>query len=155
VIIVDRAAELTPHIGAELGASRWITVSQQDVLTFADITHDGHWLHTDVDRAARETQYGGVLVQGFLLLALLTDLGNQCYEVRAATRWLNYGLDQVRFTAPVRPGDQLRLRLTLNSTSPTGAATRLTPGCTLELRGSERPAAVATWIVIVIEEDAA
>jgi acyl dehydratase len=154
VIVVDNAARLLDHVGTELGVSDWITLTEQDIQAFAEVTRDRHWVHTDRDRAARETPFGGVLAHGFLVLALITDLANQCYTVRGATRWLNYGLDRVRFTAPVRAGDELRLRTRLTAVEPSGGTTRLNLECTVELRGSERPAAVATWIVLVVEDGA-
>jgi acyl dehydratase len=151
MITTDTAQELSMLVGSELGISDWITLSEEDVLTFADVSRDRHWVHTDPERAARETEYGGVLAHGFHVLSLITDLSNQCYAIRGAERWLNYGLDRVRFTAPVRPGDELRLRLTLRGVAPREAATRLELDCVLELRDSPRPALAATWIVIVIE----
>ncbi|MEK6438613.1 MaoC/PaaZ C-terminal domain-containing protein [Pseudonocardia sp. T1-2H] len=149
-LVVDRAADLAPHVGTELGTSGWIALEEADVLAFADLTRDRHWIHTDPDRARSEAGLPGVLVHGFLALSLVTELGNQCYTVRDARRWTNYGMKRLRFTAPVFPGDELRLRLTLDALAPgTGGTTRLDLGCTLERRSGERPALVATWIVLV------
>lgn len=149
-LVVDRAADLAPHVGSELGTSGWIAVEETDVLAFADLTRDRHWVHSDPARARSEAGLPGVLAHGFLLLSLLTALGNECYTVRRATRWTNYGMERLRFTAPVFPGDELRLRLALDALGPgPGGTTRLDLGCTLERRSGERPALVATWIVLV------
>lgn len=149
-LIVDRAADLAPYVGTELGTSGWIALEEADVLAFAELTRDRHWVHTDPDRARSEAGLPGVLVHGFLALSLITELSNQCYTVRNARRWTNYGMERLRYTAPVFPGDELRLRLTLDALTPgPGGATRLNLGCTLERRSGERPALVATWIVLV------
>ncbi|MCE0764613.1 hypothetical protein LWC35_17095 [Pseudonocardia kujensis] len=149
-LVVDRAADLAPYVGAELGTSGWIALEEADVLAFAELSRDRHWVHTDPDRARSEAGLPGVLVHGFLALALVTELGNQCYTVRAARRWTNYGMERLRFTAPVFPGDELRLRLTLDALGPgPGGTARLDLGCTLERRRGGRPALVATWIVLV------
>jgi len=149
-VVVDRAADLTLHVGTELGTSGWVALEEADVLAFADLTRDRHWVHTDPDRARSEAELPGVLVHGFLALSLVTELAHQCYTVRDARRWTNYGMERLRFTAPVFPGDELRLRLSLDAMAPgPGGTTRLDLGCTLERRGSGRPALVATWIVLV------
>ena len=149
-LVVERAADLSPYVGAELGTSGWVALEEADVLAFADLTRDRHWIHTDPDRARSEAGLPGVLAHGFLALSLVTGLGNQCYTVRGARRWTNYGMERLRFTAPVCPGDELRLRLTLDALTPgPGGTTRLDLGCTLERRSAERPALVATWIVLV------
>jgi acyl dehydratase len=152
VITVARAEQLADHVGHELGVSDWISLSEQDIERFASVTRDRHWVHTDPERAARQTPFGGVIAHGFLVLALVTDLFGQCLDVRAATRWLNYGLDRVRFTAPVRPGDALRLRLGLAALELGAPSSRLDLDCTLELEGGDRPALVARWIAVAVEE---
>jgi acyl dehydratase len=153
MFVVDTAADLSRHVGQGLGVSDWLTLSESDVLGFAEVTRDRHWVHSDPVRAARETEYGGVLAQGFLVLSLVTDLTNQCLTIRGAKRWLNYGLERVRFLAPVVPGDRLRLKLTLDSLQASPAGTRLGLNCELERDGATKPVMVAAWIVIVIEED--
>jgi acyl dehydratase len=153
MLVVKDAAELSDQVGQILGVSDWLTLTERDVLAFAQVTRDRHWVHTDPERAARETEFGGVLAHGFLLLSLVTDLTNQCFDVQSATRWLNYGLDRVRFLAPVVPGDRLRLQLTLESIKPVEAMTRLTLGCELQRSGSDKPVMFATWLVMVVEDN--
>lgn len=155
MIAVDRIAELTPQLGQELGVSDWVRIDEQTIASFGNLTGDTHWVHMDAERARAETPFGGTIAHGFLILALVTGLSKQCYAVRGANRWMNYGLDKVRFTAVVAAGARLRLRLKLLELEPQKAGTRLRFGCTLELEGGERPAAVCEWICIAYEEDAA
>ncbi|MCP9955609.1 MaoC/PaaZ C-terminal domain-containing protein [Actinomadura madurae] len=151
-LAVDRATDLRTHVGTEIGVSGWASLEQDDVLGFAELTHDGHWIHTDPVRARAEAGLSGLLAHGFLMLSTVTALANQCYTIAKATRWTNYGLERVRFTAPVLPGDEFRLRLTLDAVAAgPGATTRLDLRCLLERRASERPAMAAVWIVLVEE----
>ena len=108
-----------------------------------------------VNAASAEGPFGDVIAHGFLLLSLVTGLANQCYDVQDAQRWTNYGLDRVRFTAPVTPSDSVRLVLTLREMNRTPTGFRLVLGCELELKGSARPAMVADWIVLITERVAA
>lgn len=155
MIVVDTARELIPHIGSEMGVSEWISLTQADIATFARVTGDDHWLHTDPVRAATEAPFGGVVAHGFLALSLVTALSRQCYDVGSAARWLNYGLDKIRFTAPVLPDQRLRLRLTLSALQPGTESTRIDLHCVLESEGAARPALVADWIVLVFEDGTA
>jgi acyl dehydratase len=151
-LAVDSAAGLQAHIGTEIGVSGWASLDQDDVLAFAELTHDRHWIHTDPVRARDEAGLNDLLAHGFLVLSTVTALANQCYTIADATRWTNYGLERIRFTAPVFPGDEFRLRLSLDTLAPgPGPTTRLGLGCLLERRASERPALAATWIVLVEE----
>jgi acyl dehydratase len=155
VITVDRVDELAAHVGQELGVSEWVQLDEKAIASFGRITGDTHWVHIDGERARRETPFGGTIAHGFFVLAILTGLSNHCYAVRSAGRWLNYGLDRVRFTAAVVAEARVRLRLKLLALEPQKAGTRLRLGCTIELEGSERPAAVCEWICIAIEGEGA
>ncbi|MFE9006974.1 MaoC/PaaZ C-terminal domain-containing protein [Streptomyces sp. NPDC007875] len=152
-LAANSAADLHAHVNTEIGVSGWTTLEQDDVLGFAALTHDRHWIHTDPVRARAEAGLDDVLAHGYLVLSALTALTNQCFTIAGATRWTNYGLEHTRFTAPVLPGDEFRLRLTLDSLAPGPAATtRLTLGCLLERRADDRRSAMVTrWIVLVEE----
>ncbi|WP_382303655.1 MaoC family dehydratase [Herbiconiux sp. UC225_62] len=153
MITVDSAGELTERVGTVLGHSGWVTMPAERIAAFGALTGDEHWVHVDRERAKADSPFGDVLAHGFLLLSLVTGLANECYEVRRAERWTNYGLDRVRFTAPVTPADSLRLELTLDSLEETTTGFRLVLGCLLERQGSDRPAMVADWIVLITEGD--
>jgi acyl dehydratase len=152
MLLVDTAAQLEESLGQVLGVSGWETVTEADILRFAHTTHDQHWIHTDPARVARDTEYDGLLAHGFLLLSLVTHLTHQCFDVRNAARWINYGLDRVRFIVPVVAGDKIRLRLKLDSFETNAGTSRLGLGCELEREGSDKPAMAATWLVMVLEE---
>lgn len=151
MIVVESARELSDRVGTLLGYSEWVQLSAERIAAFGAVTGDEHWVHVDQERARRDSPFGDVLAHGFLLLSLVTGFANQCYEVRAAERWTNYGLDRVRFTSPVVPADLVRLALRLESLEETASGFRLVLGCVLELKGSERPAMVADWIVLITE----
>ena len=102
-------SRLSERLGSELGPSRWITLDQARIDEFAHCTGDDQWIHVDRERAARESPFGGTIAHGFLTLALL---GPACMEVLVAQvavrQAVNYGLDKVRFIAPVRAGKRVR-----------------------------------------------
>lgn len=149
MIDVEHPEDLRPYLGQELGRSQWRSLSLEDLRGFGRITGDEHWIHTDSERAARETPYGGVLVHGFLALSLVTGLSQEIYAIRGVKTWLNYGLDKVRFTHPMLLVDRLRLRATLLELEPQPrGGTRLKLALTLEIAGKQRPALVADWISI-------
>lgn len=152
LITVDHTAELASFVGQELGISGWLTIDENMVKSFGRITGDTHWMHMDAERVRVETPFREIIAHGFLVLAIITGLSGQCYAVRGARRWLNYGIDRVRFPASVQAGSRLRLRLTLIALEPQKTGTRLRLGCTMELEASERPAAVCEWICIAFED---
>jgi acyl dehydratase len=153
LIEVDRAADLVPLVGSELGVSEWMRLDEEPIANFGRVTGDTHWIHMDAEKARKETPFGRTIAHGFFILALITGLSTQCYVIRGARRWLNYGVDRVRFTAVVVAGSRVRLRLVLLALEPKRSGTRLRLGCTIELEGSERPAAVCEWICIAFEEE--
>lgn len=141
---VDEAIEA---IGAELGVSRWVEVNQSRIDQFADVTVDHQWIHVDVERARQESPYGATIAHGFLTLSLIPGLSKDNYRVENAKMGLNYGLNKVRFLAPVTAGSRVRLRSELADAVKAGDDTvNLTVRHTVELEGSEKPAAVADLI---------
>jgi acyl dehydratase len=152
MLYLNTPEELIQHERKELGISRWHVVSEAMILSFAELSGDNHWVHTDPVRAARDTPFGGIIAHGFLTLALITSLSHECYSIAGAKRWLNYGLDKVRFTHPVKANDRVRLRATLKeAVSQEKGRTRITLGCALEIDGSDRPALVADWTMIAFD----
>ena len=139
-------------VGRELGTSDWVTVDQARINQFAVCTGDHQWIHVDVDRARRESPFGGPIAHGYLSLslvaAMVTELG--VIPPDAATG-LNYGLDKVRFIAPVRAGARVRTRATLISTErQNGGRTLLKLQCTLEIEGEAKPALIAEVLCMLI-----
>ena len=142
--------ELVRHVGEEMGASSWTLLDQARIDEFARCTGDHQWLHTDVERAARESPFGGTIAHGFLTLALLAPTGFEVLLTRVAPKSVvNYGLERVRFMAPVRSGKRVRNRIKLAAVEPKGAGRYLvTTENTLEIEGETRPALIASAIAM-------
>ncbi len=146
--------EIPTLVGQEVAVSGWRTITQQQVDLFADATGDHQWIHVDVLRAQRESPFGGPVAHGFLTLSLLPALLGESIRIRGAVMGVNYGLNRVRFTAPVPVGADLRARVTLKSADALASAETLTGGpgwqlvwgVTFEMRGQERPACVAEMV---------
>ncbi|OBG86988.1 enoyl-CoA hydratase [Mycobacterium sp. E136] len=141
---VDEAVEA---VGTELGVSRWLEVNQERVDAFAEVTGDHQWIHVDVERAKNESPYGTTIAHGFLTLSLIPALSKDNYVVENTKMALNYGLNKVRFLAPVTAGSRVRVRSELADAVKSGEGTvNLTVRHTVEVDGSEKPAAVADLI---------
>lgn len=147
--------EIEAFIRANEGASQlsdWILVDQDLIDRFADTTRDWMFLHVDAAKAA-ETEFGGTIAHGFLLLSLLAPLrGEIAREKPPGMRTgLNYGLDRVRFVSPVRSGSRVRARFTISELRfEAPDKLRETMDVTLEAEGSERPAVVARWLTMYL-----
>jgi acyl dehydratase len=145
-------ASIDEFIGRELGVSDWITVDQERINQFADCTGDHQWIHVDVERAQRESPFGGTVAHGYLTLSLLPamqySVGTLPDGVKAA---LNYGADKVRFINPVKAGARIRDRITLVGAEDKGAGRVLmTTRHTIEIEGEEKPAMVADTLAMLI-----
>ncbi len=139
---------LRARVGEEIGVSRWFEVDQARIEAFAAVTEDTLFIHTDPERAARETPYGGTIAHGFLTLSLLSAMAYDALpRVEGAPRGVNYGFDRVRFVAPVPAGKRVRGRFRLLGVE-AGAPGEITlrKAVTVEIEGAEKPALVAEWI---------
>lgn len=145
--IFHSANDLLDAIGQDLGTSDWVTVTQEQVNTFADATGDHQWIHVDPERAERESPFGGPIAHGYLSLSLLPMLGWQIYKIEGAKAGINYGSNKVRFPSPVPVGAQVRLQSTLtNAEQLPGGSLQLTIAQTLQIAGQDKPAVVAETI---------
>ena len=138
-----RFEELKDRVGQEIAVTDWLTITQERVQQFADATGDHQWIHLDVSRAAAESPYGGTIAHGFLTLSLLSQFMQHSLQIEGVRMAINYGLNRVRFPAPVRVGARIRARFTLLSLKDTEA----TYQATLQAEGIEKPCCVAEWIV--------
>lgn len=141
-------AELTALAGTEVGVSRWFDMTQARIDEFADAAEDWLFIHTDPERAAAETPYGGTIAHGFLTASLLAAMAYDALpRVAGSQRGVNYGFNRLRFVAPVRSGKRVRGRFVLASadTSKPGEVT-LEYKVTVEIGGEAKPALVAEWI---------
>jgi acyl dehydratase len=151
MISIDTLSELSSYVGQEVGCTDWITVDQDLIDRFADVTGDRNWYHVDAERAARELPGGRTIAHGLLTLSLVPGLVSQILEVRRHGRAFNYGLDKVRFPSPVPVGGRLRMRMAVLSAERTGNGTLLKRRYTIELEGAAKPAMVADMLTLVID----
>jgi len=146
-------ATLPAFVGRELGMSEWTTVDQARIDAFAACTGDRQWIHVDVERARRESPFGGTIAHGYLTLALVASLAMEVGLVPAdATAGLNYGLDKVRFMVPVRAGARVRNRVVLLSAEhKDGGRVLIKMQNTLQVEGEDKPALVAETLAMLIK----
>jgi len=135
-------ADLQALVGQEIGASDWLTIDQHRIDLFAEATGDHQWIHVDAERAAAGP-YGATIAHGFLTLSLLPLFFQSGFAIDDVTMGVNYGLNRVRFPAPVRVGSRLRAHFRLLSFEPLPGGAQLTVEVTMELDGSAKPACVA------------
>jgi acyl dehydratase len=128
--------------GADLGPSDWLEITQERVNTFADATGDHQWIHVDVERA-RSGPFGGTIAHGYLTLALLIPLWTQILRIEDIGMAVNYGLNRLRFPAPVPVGSQVRLHARVIAVDEVRDGVQLTVGFSVEARGVDKPAVVA------------
>lgn len=147
VHILESIAALKEFVGREIGVSDWFQVSQQRIHEFAEATEDRQWIHVDLERAGRESPFGTTIAHGFLTLSLLGHLMRQVFEVRGVRMGINYGLNRVRFPAPVRSGSRIRARVTLDSLKDFAGGSEAVYSVTVESEGAAKPCCVAEWIV--------
>jgi acyl dehydratase len=135
-------AELPALKGSVLGTSEWFEITQDRVNTFADATDDHQWIHVDAERARRESPFGGPIGHGFLTLSLFVPMWSQVLTVTDTTMGVNYGLNKVRFPAPVPVGSKIRLTATLADVEEVKGGLQLTVGGVVEREGGDKPVCV-------------
>ena len=149
--VISSIDEGIEAVGQELGVSKWIAIDQERIDAFADATDDHQWIHVDVERAMTESPYRTTIAHGFLTLSLIPALSKDNYRVENAKMGINYGLNKVRFLAPVPVGSRIRLRSELiDAKKVTDTTVDLVVRQTVELDGSDKPAAVAEVIARMI-----
>ncbi|MET8213040.1 MaoC family dehydratase [Streptomyces sp. NPDC005373] len=141
--IFDGLTDLVDSEGENLGASDWILVDQKRIDGFADVTGDHQWIHVDPVRAA-SSPFGRTIAHGYLTLSLFAELTTRMYRVDNVSFAVNYGLDRVRFVTPVLEGSRIRATARLAEVGRVDDAVQLKLESTIEIEGSERPAAVVT-----------
>jgi acyl dehydratase len=134
--------DLAALVGTEIGVSDWVTVEQSRIDLFADATGDHQWIHIDAERAA-QGPYGATVAHGFLTLSLLPELSKTAFAVDDVRMGINYGLNKVRFPAPVKSGARLRGRFTLSAYDPLPGGAQLTVAVVMEVEGGDKPVCVA------------
>lgn len=145
-VVVSNADEVHALVGKQIGTSPWVEVTQDSIDSFADLTGDDQWIHTDPPRAA-SGPFGTTIAHGYLTLALLIPLLEEILVVENRTSSINYGLDKVRFPAPVPSGSRVRMSATLAEADDIESGVHVKVDCTFEVDGQERPACVARAIL--------
>ncbi len=138
--------DLEQRVGQEVGVSPWLQITQERIDTFAKAIEDFQWIHVDPQRA-KSSPFGGTIAHGFLTLSLLSHLAETTFAFSDRRMGINYGLNRVRFTAPVPCGSRVRARFTLaNYEKLEGNGVQVTWNTTIEIEGKDKPALVAEWI---------
>jgi acyl dehydratase len=140
--------ELKRAEGDELGVSDWHEVTQQAIDAFADVTGDHQWIHVDVERAKR-TPFGGTIAHGYYTLSLAPMFSEQIFALEGFAFAVNYGLNKVRFPAPVRVGSRVRMRAKLAKLEDVPGGAQITVEATFEVEGGDKPVCVAETLARV------
>ena len=145
---------ITHFVGQELGVTEWMTVDQERINHYADFTGDHQWIHVDVERARRESPFGSTIAHGYLTLSLASSWQ---YEIGivppGVSESLNYGLERVRFLAPVKVGARIRDRVVLLAVEPKDKSRiLLKTRNTIEIEGETRPALIAETLSLLVTE---
>src|SRR5215831_21181245 len=145
---IDDVRALATRIGEEVATSDWLEVSQARIDQFAEATGDRQWIHVDAARAAAESPFKATIAHGFLTLSLLSSFLREAIEFTGLRMAINYGLNKVRFVAPVVSGSRVRARIVAGAFEEVaGGAIQVTWAIAVERESSEKPACVAEWIV--------
>jgi acyl dehydratase len=148
MIEIEDIAQLRAHVGRELAVSDWLTMTQERIGQFADVTDDHQWIHLDQDRAARESPYKTTIAHGFLSLSLISALVKNALSIGGQKLAVNYGLNRVRFVSAVPAGGRIRARVTPISVEAVDrGASQVAWSVVVEREGAEKPCLVAEWLV--------
>ncbi|MBK9021657.1 MAG: MaoC family dehydratase [Sulfuritalea sp.] len=139
-------ADARSRLGQEIGVSDWMLIDQERVNAFAEVTGDKQWIHVDVERANRESPFGGTIAHGYLTVSLLAKFAQECIAVDGIKLAVNYGLNRVRFAAPVRVGSRVRARFVLVGVDDIAGGAQMLWQATVDIEGESKPACVAEMV---------
>jgi acyl dehydratase len=147
-LALESLQSLKDYAGREIATTGWLAVTQERIQQFADATGDRQWIHVDPERARRESPYGAAIAHGFLTLTLLSHFMREAIQLPGSVRQtINYGLNRVRFPAPVRAGEKIRARVRLQSYRELPDSVEAVFDITIETEGATKPCCVAEWIL--------
>jgi acyl dehydratase len=147
-LVIENPQALGQFVGREIGLSDWLQISQERIAQFAAATEDRQWIHLDGDRASAESPYRTTIAHGFLTLSLVSYFLKGVLEIAEGVRLtVNYGLNRVRFPAPVKVGSRIRARVVLVAFGQGDEFLEATYSMTIGTEGSDKPNCVAEWIV--------
>lgn len=144
-VVFNGIDDLKGRVGEEIGVSDWREITQDDVDAFAKVTGDDQWIHVDPSRA-KDTPFGGTIVHGFFTVALAPRFSYDMWTVENIAFALNYGLNKVRFPAPLQTGSKVRMRVSIQSVDDIQGGAQLTVVNTFEVEGGEKPVCVAEQV---------
>ncbi len=139
-------ADARAQLGQEVGISGWMLIDQERVNAFADVTGDRQWIHVDVERADRESPFGGPIAHGYLTVSLLAKFAHECIAVDGVKLAVNYGLNRVRFAAPVKVGSRIRAHFVMAGFDDIAGGAQIVWQATIEIEGGDKPACVAEMV---------
>jgi len=148
VITLNGIDDIKARVGEELGVSGWHEVTQEAIDAFAEVTGDHQWIHVDPERAA-QTPFGGTIAHGYYTLSLAPRFSYELYRVENVAFALNYGLNKVRFPAPLPVGSRVRMRATIASVEDIAGGIQMATALTFEREGGDKPVCVAETLVRV------
>lgn len=151
MLVLEGVEQVRARVGQELGVSEWHLISQEDVDRFADVTGDHQWIHVDPERA-RETAFGGTIAHGYFTLSLTPWLAETVYAFEGFAYGINYGLDRVRYPAPMPVGQRVRMRATLTDARDVDGGVQVAVTHTFEREGAEKPVCVAEALMRLYTE---
>lgn len=143
-LVVDFDTLLT-MTGQDLGTTDYREITQEQINLFADATDDQQWIHVDPERA-KDGPFGAPIAHGFLTLSLIIPFWGELFDVEGVTTKVNYGLDKVRFTAPVKVGSKVRMQGSIAEVTEVKGGAQIKVNATIEIEGQERPAVVAEFL---------
>lgn len=150
--VLNNRREIASSEGSELGVSEWVQVTQERINFFADATGDRQWIHIDSERAS-DGPFGATIAHGYLTLSLLPFLSAQVFAFAGDVARVNYGINKVRFVAPVVVDSKVRNRVEVLKVRDTAKGQQVTMRHTIELKGSDRPACVAETVTLLMDAD--
>jgi acyl dehydratase len=143
------AAKLDSMIGEDVGVSDWALLDQKMINAFADVTYDPYFIHTDPERAKKETAFGGTIAHGFLTLSMLSAMAYDALpDIKGRTVGMNYGFDRIRFLSPVPAGSRVRGRFKIADVQRKPGQVVVKYAVTVEIEGKEKPALAAEWLTL-------
>ena len=147
--IVPDIPSIKDYVDKPLGTTDWVTLPQEQINAFADATGDNQWIHLDVERAARESPFGGTIAHGYLTLALAPRLLSQLLQVENTSRIVNYGIDKMRLPAAVPAGARIRLSAEIKGVRDLpGGGARVVIALQVEVEGTRKPALTARSVYV-------
>ncbi len=147
-LVLKSLQSLKDYVDREIATTDWLVVTQERILQFAEATGDRQWIHVDPERAQRESPYGAAIAHGFLTLSMMSHFMREAIQLPGEVRQaINYGLNRVRFPAPVRAGEKIRARIRLQSCRDLAGSVEAVFDITIETEGAEKPCCAAEWIL--------